>query len=213
MRAELSGCQVQLACPCLVPYFALSINYLLYYSIGVLYVKFLANFEGIDMKYFGFFILLFIFLVSCVPSQSAIQTAIAETQQANPEGINRDLELYEEPPAEAVTLAHEELLTMLSAAARNLPKYSYNPNEFENQRSLSTPLNRGDELNGITEKWCLGITHIRYNEETGLYRELADVFLLTSKKGNWTVSVIFDRRENVEYEEGYDYKWNLCLLK
>lgn len=156
------------------------------------------------MKLTLIFIFMFLgLLVACTPSDAAIQTAIAETQQVAPTAF------FTDPPIEALATVRLYLEQQLAEEQENTPyPFTYDPSSLFLERSQSVALNRADELGKINEQWCLSFRHVIYFVNTDLFVEIGTVFEISNIDGEWIIREIFEGTD----VEIYDSRWNHCIL-
>lgn len=117
------------------------------------------------------------------------------------------------PPVAAAEGAINSLEQYLIREQESFDLISYDLSEIQVYRSFSLTSNRADELNGIEEKWCLGLRYIAYHIQSNDYFELGSVYLVSEKAGDWIVREIFDSKEHGSAAESQEGSWNLCLLE
>lgn len=161
----------------------------------------------------------FFLLISCTPSETAIQTAIAETQQANPITENAfmpEVQPSDGPPSEALRLAISELDTELYFwEGTFLSSRSHDVDDILLERSQQLVLNRAEKLNGLKQKWCLLVFYLWYDSETEEYMEMGAVYqLLQDSSEEWKAigeaGYYYDVEGN---RSSYNIDWGLCLFK
>ena len=151
-------------------------------------------------------------VLSCAPSQAAIQTAIAETQQASPVNQNGNIDIAGLPPKEALEQAFNDLEQRLTELFEGFSFSTIDPANFELHRAQPIPLNKADVLNGISYKWCLGIRWVRHDVEIDTFVQLEHIYLLTLKEGEWSTETISFNRAGYSSVEMDELIWNNSLL-